>query len=343
MEKNKIIIISLVSIIVLVFVLVLVLRNNDNKNVTSVEPQSFSENAATFSENKRALLIGCNYAGTGSQLYGCIEDARTIKGFLISMGFLESNIILLIDDGTTQQPTKTNIKNNLTTLVQATSENDCLFVWYSGHGTQMRNYTSDGGFDECWCPPDTLQTGNYLTDNELSTILNSAAANSKIFIGSDSCHSATVLDLKYIAQQNQSTANRTLDEIRGKVPVSEHCFTPLQSNENISLRFVNPGNISRGANLVTLSDSTFQETQAFIVCISGCQDYDTSADAFLNGRAQGAMTWAFKQCFMENLTFSDLLVNMRNLLRTNGFPQIPQLTFGKSMDPNNSTLFSFIS
>ena len=341
MEKNTVILISIVSILLITLIIIMIVRNGNNKQVTEISPQSIAPFSNGSTGTKRAFLIGCNYPGTNSELYGCIQDVKHIKSLLISLGYVESNILMLVDDGSTATPTKTNIKNNLSSFVNSTQENDVLFVWFSGHGTQLRNPSSDGGFDECWCPPDTLQSGNYLTDNELYAILSLGKSGSNIFVGSDSCHSATVLDLKYIGQQNQSTANRSLDEIRGKVSISDNCFAPLASNLD-SDRSYKSQTFEKGNTLTILADSSFQETAANIVCISGCQDYDTSADAYLNGKSQGAMTWAFNQCFNQNMTLSDLLVNMRNLLSANRFPQIPQLTFGKILDPNTTTLFSLI-
>jgi hypothetical protein len=343
MEKNNIILISCVSVIFLITILVLIFRNRDNKSLEEISFQSFDLTA--FSANtgtKRSLLIGCNYFGTNSELFGCIQDVKHIQILLNSIGYEDSDMIMLIDDGTTEMPTKQNIIENLTSLVNLTSEGDTLFIWYSGHGTQLRNRTSDGGFDECWCPTDTLQSRNYLTDNELISILNLCPENSNIFVGSDSCHSATVLDLRYIAQQNESTANRSLNEIRGKEAISEICFAPLESNkENCNRIFKSVQQYEKSVNLSVLADSSFPETSANIVCISGCQDYDTSADAYLFGKSQGAMTWAFLRCINETMTMSELLVNMRNLLSINDFPQIPQLTFGKMMNPNTTNLLSF--
>ena len=65
--------------------------------------------------------------------------------------------------------------------------------------------------------------------------------------------------------------------------------------------------------------------------ISGCMDSQTSADAFIEKKSQGAMTWSFLNSINYNpkFTLGSLLQNMRNLLRQNGYDQIPQCSSGK--------------
>ena len=42
--------------------------------------------------------------------------------------------------------------------------------------------------------------------------------------------------------------------------------------------------------------------------------------------------------FLKNITLKNLLVNMRTILRQNGYSQIPQLSSGTSIDINNITI-----
>jgi hypothetical protein len=68
-------------------------------------------------------------------------------------------------------------------------------------------------------------------------------------------------------------------------------------------------------------------------------DKQTSADAFINNKFQGAMTWSFLKSINsnKNIKWFDLVQNMRNLLKSNGYNQIPQLSSGNEL--TNSTLF----
>jgi hypothetical protein len=72
------------------------------------------------------------------------------------------------------------------------------------------------------------------------------------------------------------------------------------------------------------------ETIGNVIMISGCSDVQTSSDAFLNNKNQGAMTWAFLEAFKseKNITWRNLLIKMRDLLKKSNFSQLPQLTSG---------------
>jgi hypothetical protein len=130
-----------------------------------------------------------------------------------------------------------------------------------------------------------------ILDDELSAILKQCLKKDvTLFALFDSCHSGTVLDLKYqyldSTGYNQSTVNECVEETVGNVYM-----------------------------------------------ISGCMDVQTSADAFINNKSQGAMTWSFLETLntKSNLSWNDLVVNMRNLLRTQ-FEQVPQFSCGKNVD-----------
>jgi hypothetical protein len=72
------------------------------------------------------------------------------------------------------------------------------------------------------------------------------------------------------------------------------------------------------------------ETIGNVIMISGCSDIQTSSDEFLNNKNQGAMTWAFLEAFKseKNITWRNLLIKMRDLLKKSNFSQLPQLTSG---------------
>jgi hypothetical protein len=81
------------------------------------------------------------------------------------------------------------------------------------------------------------------------------------------------------------------------------------------------------------------ETKSNVFLISGCFDAQTSADAYIDNKFQGALTWSFLKTINENtnLTWKDLLINMRTLL-TSRYSQIPQLSSGKLIDINSPLL-----
>ena len=67
-----------------------------------------------------------------------------------------------------------------------------------------------------------------------------------------------------------------------------------------------------------------------VFMISGCTDEQTSADAVFNNKANGAMTWCLLESLKQkpNETWRELVKNMRDLLKTSQFDQIPQFSSG---------------
>jgi len=88
-------------------------------------------------------------------------------------------------------------------------------------------------------------------------------------------------------------------------------------------------------------DNNDTETMSNVIMISGCNDTQTSADAYMEQKYQGAMTWAFLNSLKENSTTSNLswkklLIDMRDKLKNSKFTQLPQLSSGTLIDINDS-------
>ena len=88
-------------------------------------------------------------------------------------------------------------------------------------------------------------------------------------------------------------------------------------------------------NKIVINEKS-KESNGNVYLISGCKDEQTSADAFINNKFQGAMTWAFLKTINENkdISWKHLLIKMRELLKE-GYTQIPQLSSGKNIDINS--------
>lgn len=76
------------------------------------------------------------------------------------------------------------------------------------------------------------------------------------------------------------------------------------------------------------------DTPGNVIMISGCTDKQTSADAVFGGKPNGAMTWSLLEYLKQNADCSwrELVINMRNLLKSSKFDQIPQLSCGNFID-----------
>ena len=68
------------------------------------------------------------------------------------------------------------------------------------------------------------------------------------------------------------------------------------------------------------------ETIGNVYMISGCTEQQTSADANINNKAQGAMTWSLLESLKTSQpkTWRELIKSMRGLLKTSEYDQIPQ-------------------
>lgn len=73
------------------------------------------------------------------------------------------------------------------------------------------------------------------------------------------------------------------------------------------------------------------DTPGDVFMISGCTDDQTSSDAVFNNRPNGAMTWSLLEALKQKPTcnWRELITNMRTLLKTSQFDQIPQFSCGK--------------
>jgi hypothetical protein len=259
-----------------------ILRNNLNLSVQKINSfiPEFVVNKANI-KNKKALLIGINYINTPYQLYGCIDDTSRMKDLLSSYGFNNFNIIT---DLTTIKPTKDNILNEFKNLIVNANSGDVLFFYYSGHGsyTLDRNKDETDGRDEMLVSLDI----KAVLDDELKSIIQNHLRNDITIIGMfDSCHSGTILDLKY----NYLDSNN---------------YDKYSENDKVS------------------------ECQGNVIMISGCMDSQTSDEAVIDNKNQGALTWSFIDCINKtpNCSWRELLKQMRDLLKSKGLTQIPQLS-----------------
>lgn len=76
------------------------------------------------------------------------------------------------------------------------------------------------------------------------------------------------------------------------------------------------------------------DTIGNVFMISGCTDNQTSADAFINNMARGAMTWSLLEAIKENpgCSWRELIKSMRDKLKTSEFTQVPQFSSGTIMN-----------
>jgi hypothetical protein len=197
--------------------------NTDILNIMNSNPQiQFQSLTQPY---KKALLVGINYSGTKYELQGCLNDVDLIESKLTtSYSFQKSSIKKLTDD-TVMKPTKINIINELTSLLQNATTGDVLFFFYSGHGTYTLDRTGDekDGRDEMIVAMDMQ---NILDDDLKQIIKTNLKWGVTLFAMFDSCYSGTVLDLKYQYMENGTNVvseNNKLSETNGNVFMISGC------------------------------------------------------------------------------------------------------------------------
>lgn len=254
------------------------LRNDFKLAIQKINDFVFDFNVTNIN-NKKGFLIGINYIDTPYELSGCINDITQIKELLSKYGF---NDFTIMTDLTPIKPTKYNILNELKNILSKSQSGDLIFFHFSGHGS----YTYDNNNDEIDRLDEMIisQDLQAIIDDELKDIITNNLPKNVTLIGLfDSCHSGTILDLKY---------------------------NYLDSN-----------------NYDSYSENTKQtECQGNVIMISGCIDNQTSAEALINNKPHGALTWSFIECINKNISWRELIKSIRYVLKKNNFIQIPQIS-----------------
>ena len=202
-----------------------------NKNIVSI--QNYFPKPIIINKNKNALLIGINYTGTSSQLYGCINDTTLIKERLSKNGFTSINILT---DLTSKKATRDNILVEFKNLLVNSQSGDLLFLLYSGHGS----YTIDRNNDETDRRDELIISCDFkvvLDDEFKSIIQTNLKSGVTLFAMFDSCFSGTVLDLRYqyldsLNYDNYTENTKTLETL-GNVFMISGCTDKQTSMDSV--------------------------------------------------------------------------------------------------------------
>ena len=266
---------------------------------------------------KYALLIGINYIGTNSELYGCINDINNIGAFLQSAR--NYTLFIIMTDNTIIKPTKANILAAFNVLVKVVKPGDEIWVHYSGHGSLMRDMNRDeeSGFDSCICPIDFQRSG-FISDDIIRTnLVLKIPKDASLYIVLDACHSGTGCDLRYKYDDSSYYINKNKPMPNKYVP-SEWAL--VQTSYELK---------------------KYSQTRGNVYCISGCQDNQTSADAYdTTGQAAGALTFillsALRSNPLQTYKWKHLLKDICCGEKINGFSQRTAITSGGPLNLENT-------
>lgn len=263
---------------------------------------------------KRAVLIGVNkYQIPGADLRGCVNDVINMTGVLTQVyGFAKSDIVTLTDFAATKKAMQAAIR----ALVTGARKGDVLYLHYSGHGANVPDKNGDeaDGRDEILCPTD-LDWKAPLTDDWLRTTFNRLKAGVSLTVVMDCCHSGTNTRAilppdapsipRYLPNPWDLMAVESGRKLRGTVRVGMHAA-------------------SRAAR----KRSDVVNVDIPEVLVTGCRDTQTSADAYIGGSFNGALTYNLVASIKEKkgkLTYRDLHTLTKGRLAKGKFDQVPQL------------------
>lgn len=154
---------------------------------------------------KLALLVGINdYTASHlpkvaapaperdwPNLYGAVNDTAALRELLVLLRGFDARDVVTLND---QAATRSAILAAANRLAAAASKDDVVFVYFAGHGSQVRNSKSDelDKLDESIVPADSRRGAPDIRDKELRRIFNvilDRGAHLTVMI--DACHSGS--------------------------------------------------------------------------------------------------------------------------------------------------------
>lgn len=263
---------------------------------------------------KKALLVGINkYEVPGADLRGCVNDVKNLSAALVKYyGFSRGNIKIVVDYDATKKRMQTEIEK----LIAKAKPGDVLLVHYSGHGSNVPDKSGDEADhrDEIVCPTD-LDWKDPLLDDWLRTQFDKLSPKVNLTVIMDCCHSGSNTrelrppDAKRIERFLPSPLDLLAAEsgrrLRGAV-----------RGQRALLR----KGTKKGKDIVNVNIPE--------LLITGCRDTQTSADAYIGGTYNGALTYNLVEAIKEKkgrLTYRELHARTIELLKKGKFDQVPQL------------------
>ena len=261
--------------------------------------------------SKAALCVGINefkFLPQSSWLQGCVNDAEDLSGLLGSAyGFTPKEVVVLRD----AKATKKNVMAELSQLVDKAVDGtaDHIVLTFSSHGTQIPDTSGDepDRLDEAFACYDINNAGDawdpdtVISDDELSAIFERLPDGVLMDVILDTCHSGTGL--------------KSLDLLPGRRPRFLPAPTPraVIASENSDVR--------------TLRDMVKAAKHSKPVLMAACRSDQTAADAYFDGRYNGAFTYHLARSLQSDgsLGRADLLKLVSKALKAGGFDQVAQL------------------
>jgi hypothetical protein len=261
--------------------------------------------------SKAALCVGINkfkFLPQASWLQGCVNDAEDLSALLGSAYGFSAKDVTVLRDG---EATKKNVMAELAGLVDKAVEGtaDHMVFTFSSHGTQIPDTSGDEAdrLDEAFAcydinnAGDAWDPGTVISDDELSAIFERLPDGILMDVILDTCHSGTGL--------------KSLDLLPGRRPR----FLPQPTPRAVIA--------SEDNEVRTLRDMVKAAKQSKPVLMAACRSDQTAADAYFDGRYNGAFTYHLARSLQSDgaLGRAEILKLVSKALKAGGFDQVAQL------------------
>jgi hypothetical protein len=268
---------------------------------------------------KKAVLVGINrYRIPGADLRGCVNDVRNIETVLTRhYGFVKSDIKILTD----YEATKKAMQAAIRALITDAKKGDVLLLHYSGHGSNVPDKDGDEADqrDEILCPTD-LDWKDPLTDDWLRKSFDKLKPGVSLTVIMDCCHSGS--NTRAIQPPDAPRIARYLPNPWDIM--AEESGRKLRGNVGSGLRTSSRAQRRR----TDIVDANICE-----ILLTGCRDTQTSADAYIGGSYNGALTYHLVDALNNaqgEITCQELHSQTLSRLKKANFEQVPQLECRKA-------------
>jgi hypothetical protein len=262
---------------------------------------------------KRALLIGINkYQTPGADLRGCVNDVKNLQKVLTQYyRFAGKDITVMTDLKATKKAMQAGIQK----LISGAKKGDVLLLHYSGHGSNVPDDDGDEAEkrEEILCPTD-LDWKDPFRDDWLRKTFDKLKSGVSLTVIMDCCHSGT--NTREILPPDEPVKQRYLP--------SPWDLVAAESGRKLRGTVTNE---LRASSRAKRKKSDVVHADICELLITGCRDTQTSADAYIKGSYNGALTYYLVETIRKangKLSYREL--HKRTLAKLKGeYDQVPQL------------------
>jgi metacaspase-1 len=247
----------------------------------------------------QAVISGINIYRDSPEntLRGCVEDAQTFNLLAQNyLGFEPDEITLLLNS----HASAARIRTAVSMAVSRAKAGDHILWTHSSHGTNSPDFTQADGLEELLCCYDTKEKDG---DWDRATVISAKFIGEMIALLTSGAHMDIFIDCCYAPEGSQLKA-MGLSYARTR-------FLPIPNINMISRKVV--------------IDSKPSKMPPNVCLWSACESPQTSADAYIDGKWQGAFSAAFRKFFKVGRSRSDIIYYARKWLRDNTYQQVPHL------------------